>query len=418
MIKNLQKRLEKLVKTKIFTRSKNPLVGGLGFFSMQKAPALHRIKDSGARAKRAFAVLALFLMPFLMVPNGASASLRDQLNDVNRQLKLVKEQLSDIQGQKQTLQNQVAAFDSQISSVEYQIYLTNKKISLLESQIKETEKEMAQAEKDLQVARNQLSEIIRVMYEDGQLSALEVVAKSGSFSEFVNRSEYMEQMQLKIKDGADKVIAIKNKLEAQKKQLESDQKEAETLKKAQVSQRNGLSQQKSVKDELLAATKGDEAEYRAMVAKLKKQYDAIQAKIWYGSSNYVSLGTVHAGDIIGRIGNTGFSTGCHLHFEVRTASKSTVNPASKIGDGYFIHPVPGVRVSAPYGYSSAYFNWFHSGIDYADGCAGTPIRAAADGEIVVRVTGRPNTYPWSYEYGNYVMIRHTNGMYTLYGHMR
>ncbi|MBW6431934.1 peptidoglycan DD-metalloendopeptidase family protein, partial [Patescibacteria group bacterium] len=116
---------------------------------------------------------------------------------------------------------------------------------------------------------------------------------------------------------------------------------------------------------------------------------------------------------------SGYSTGCHLHFEIRNKSKGHVNPNSYINNGYFIHPVPGVRVSAPYGYSSAYFGGvFHTGIDYADGCASTPIRAVADGEIVLRVSGRPNTFPWSYEYGNYVMIRHTNGMYSLYAHLR
>ena len=96
-----------------------------------------------------------------------------------------------------------------------------------------------------------------------------------------------------------------------------------------------------------------------------------------------------------------------------------VNPASYIGDGYFIHPVPSLVGYPGFGYSSGYFpGVFHTGIDYADGCRGTAVRASADGDIVKRVSGRPNTYPYSYEYGNYAMIKHTNNMYSFYGHLR
>lgn len=366
--------------------------------------------------KFGIAILALFLLP-----NSVFAVTQQDLNQKNQELQNAKNALNGIQSERKTLQGEVANYDRQIGSIQSTIYSTQNEINKISNQITTTNTKIAEAEVQLETSYNQLSEVVRVMYEEGQISNIELIAKSKNFSEFIDRSEYMETMQLKIKDVADKVVAIKTDLETQKKTLEESKKRTEDLKNQQLAQRQEVSAQKSAKDMLLAKTKGDEAAYQALVKKIQSDYARIQNELWSSSNtgNYVSLGHVEAGDIIGYIGNSGYSTGCHLHFEIRTATQAHQNPFSYIGNGYFINPTPGVWVSAPYGYSSAYFSGvFHTGVDFADGCKGTPIRATADGDIVQRVTGRPNTFDWSVEYGNYVKIRHTNGMFSLYGHLR
>ena len=70
--------------------------------------------------------------------------------------------------------------------------------------------------------------------------------------------------------------------------------------------------------------------------------------------------------------------------------------------GYFTHPLPGgVRTQGLHGYNA---------VDYA-APVGTPIRAAAAGEVIVsRGSG------WNGGYGLYLVIRHPNGTQTLYAH--
>ncbi|GMU74059.1 MAG: hypothetical protein AMXMBFR44_2580 [Candidatus Campbellbacteria bacterium] len=69
--------------------------------------------------------------------------------------------------------------------------------------------------------------------------------------------------------------------------------------------------------------------------------------------------------------------------------------------GYYLRPVNGTRSQGLHG---------HNGIDIA-ARAGTPIYAAAAGEVIIASTGG-----WSGGYGNYVVIKHGNGTQTLYAH--
>ena len=70
--------------------------------------------------------------------------------------------------------------------------------------------------------------------------------------------------------------------------------------------------------------------------------------------------------------------------------------------GYYLRPVVGGRKSQ--GLHG------HNAIDIA-APVGTPILASADGEVIIARTGG-----WNGGYGNYVVIRHSNGTQTLYAH--
>lgn len=73
------------------------------------------------------------------------------------------------------------------------------------------------------------------------------------------------------------------------------------------------------------------------------------------------------------------------------------------GGSYFSHPAPGaVKTQGIHGYNA---------VDLAAG-HGSPIRAAAAGEVIVsKASG------WNGGYGRYIVIRHPNGTQTLYSHL-
>lgn len=70
--------------------------------------------------------------------------------------------------------------------------------------------------------------------------------------------------------------------------------------------------------------------------------------------------------------------------------------------GWLIHPVPGgVKTQGIHGYNS---------IDIG-ASVGTPIRAAASGRVIIAKSSG-----WNGGYGQYVVIKHDNGVQTLYAH--
>lgn len=85
----------------------------------------------------------------------------------------------------------------------------------------------------------------------------------------------------------------------------------------------------------------------------------------------------------------------------------TVPNRQRIDVSHFAIPVPGA-VTSPYGYR-ARFGRMHKGVDLRLR-TGDPVKAAFSGRVrIVNYEGKG--------YGNYVVIRHDNGLETVYGHL-
>lgn len=87
-----------------------------------------------------------------------------------------------------------------------------------------------------------------------------------------------------------------------------------------------------------------------------------------------------------------------------TPTKSSANTnAAGTGSSALSHPAPGtVKSQGIHGYNA---------VDFA-GAIGTSIRAAAAGEVIVSKSAG-----WNGGYGNYIVVRHSNGSQTLYAHL-
>ncbi|MFE2748030.1 peptidoglycan DD-metalloendopeptidase family protein [Streptomyces scopuliridis] len=81
--------------------------------------------------------------------------------------------------------------------------------------------------------------------------------------------------------------------------------------------------------------------------------------------------------------------------------------AQSTGSG-FSAPVDG-PTSTPYRASgSSWSSGYHTGVDFS-ASSGTPVKAVSDGTVV--------TAGWGGSYGNQVVIQHSDGMYSQYGHL-
>jgi murein DD-endopeptidase MepM/ murein hydrolase activator NlpD len=87
----------------------------------------------------------------------------------------------------------------------------------------------------------------------------------------------------------------------------------------------------------------------------------------------------------------------------RPAGSGVSATNSATGGNWLSHPAPGtIKTQGIHGFNA---------VDFA-ASVGTPIRAAAAGEVIVsRSSG------WNGGYGHYIVIRHSNGVQTLYAHL-
>lgn len=109
-----------------------------------------------------------------------------------------------------------------------------------------------------------------------------------------------------------------------------------------------------------------------------------------------------------KVGDTVIIPGGEMHTApTQVASKARPvrvgGAASGGGKGWLSHPAPGsIKSQGIHGYN---------GVDLA-GSAGSAIRAAAAGEIIVSKNSG-----WNGGYGQYIVVRHSNGVQTLYAHL-
>ncbi len=227
----------------------------------------------------------LFVVVFLVSIFAARITHADQFDD---QINVLKQKVQQSQaaadqkaGEAGTLKAKLSGIDAQINAAQAQLNLTNSEISATQARIDA-------ANKDLDRQKSILRQNIKLIYKEGSVSPIEIIASSSSLSDFVAKQEYLSAIKNKIDENLEKIDALKKELDSKKDQLTA----LSTQQKAVYDQ---IASQRAEQQSLLARTQGDEAKYRevanqdnAKIAELRRQQAAIissfSSNVRYGGS--------------------------------------------------------------------------------------------------------------------------------------
>ncbi|CAM3531233.1 murein hydrolase activator EnvC family protein [Marinicrinis lubricantis] len=351
-----------------------------------------------------FFVLAALVVISVTSPNEGQAY--TNVRDIDQQLEKLRQEQQAAKQRSEEAKNQMVELDSAIMEAETdldalvaQIAEADQQLKTLQADITSTELELSTAEKNLQdaidrvIARDQkLQSRLRIIYMNGSVSYMEVLLSSTSFTDFLDRFNGLKSLA-----DQDKSILEQNKRDQEiiaQKKVEIENMLAsltESYEEMEQIHENLLVQEKK-KEVMIASLQEQQAHLEHITEEEEQSLMAIAAQTSQLNAQKQEIIAQQQAAAAASRGNSG-GTGGSGDFAYPLPQKY-----SKTSNyGYRIDPITGARQE------------FHKGVDVG-APGGTDVLAAASGTVI-------HADRWG-GYGNVVIIEHSNGLWTLYAHMR
>jgi murein DD-endopeptidase MepM/ murein hydrolase activator NlpD len=338
-----------------------------------------RADDSRLSPARRFVALALAAALAgaiaLALASGAPAQ------DLQSQLDEKRAQLEQAKARGGVLTTEISRYSDQIEQLRGEVATLENRIAIVQAELARKEAELKREKRRLEILRARLQRSLEVLsdrlvaiYKSDEPDALTVILDSSGFDDLLTRVEYLRRIQSNDTSIAERVRDLRNetkatveRVRAARNAIAAKRDELERTRAELAARQSDLSAARSRSQGALTEVRQNEQELHGDVADLQAQ---IQAQLQAAQSSTPAL---PAGPVQG--------------------------PSSS----GLIWPVNGPVVS---GFGMRWGS-MHEGIDIAVP-AGTPIRAAASGRVVIAA--------YTGGYGNYTCIDHGGGLSTCYAH--
>ena len=307
------------------------------------------------------------------------AAIQARLHQKRAELHGVTLRYNDLQRQLGETNDAIAQVNGRLGSLQVQANSTQRRIDWNTVQLDAAKKSLALHDTLL---RRRLVNI----YENGDLSYLNVLTSVRTFSEFVERWEDLRLLIAANERAVRARKAAEEKVASVEADLERMQIELASQQQAQQQARNQLDTLASERQNLVVLAADQKRHVAAQVAEMEDLSAAEEAQL-------ESLIREREAELAAQRRAAGIAGG-----------------ATEGGTGAFSWPVTGT-ITSPFGWRSNPFGGspeFHQGLDIA-APTGTTVTAAAGGTVIMA--------QWYGGYGNYILIDHGGGYSTGYGHL-
>lgn len=339
---------------------------------------------------------ALAVCVFAMVPGTAladsisdmeakQAQLEQEANDLEAKLEGLRNDENQKREYQETLQQKINLLQQQIDDARSDIDKLNDNITVLTLKLE-------QSQKEIQDTIDQFKDRLVALYKAGDISTLEILLNSDSFSDFTMRSEMVKAMTDHDEKLMDKIEEYMDSTQAERVECEASKQKVAELKKELENDQDELNDLYAENEAAIAALQEAEGATQSELEKNAEEREACDQRIKeLIEQQKAAEEERRQQEAAGGSGDYNYPTG-----------------GGGVEGFHPIWPLPGVS------YVSCYYGGYagHRGMDIA-GPYGTPVVAAESGTVI-----EANDYDsWGMSWGYYVLIYHNDTYTTRYAHL-
>lgn len=335
-----------------------------------------------------------------------------QIQDSKQKIEENKEKLSAVESEKQKVEEKLQELSALKSDAAAYIQKLDGELADLQGQIDSLGTQMTEKNAEIEATKVQLADAkareeeqyasmklrIKYMYENGDTNFLDLLFEAESLSDMLNRAEYIQKVSEYDRRKLDEFVAVRNEIEETELRLTEEYNELDRMKQETEAKQSSVEALQADKQKELESYNAKIQDANADIAQMQSEIAGIQEAI-RAEENQIAA----------------------IEAEIRRQEEEARKKAEAQGQSYetknlgsisFIWPCPASgRITSAFGGRSSPTEGAssnHQGIDIG-APTGSSILAAASGSVVIAT--------YSASAGNYVMINHGGGVYTVYMHM-
>ncbi len=200
------------------------------------------------------------------------ADIKRQQEEDRRQLNNVQGQISGLESEQGEVGEEIEELDASVVELIASVELIKEEIVDKEAQIQVTEGEYAEAKRQEEEQYETMKRRIQFMYEEGDISYMQLLMTSDSFGDMLNKADYIEQlyeydrkMLQQYQETKEYVQQVWDRLEEEKSELEASKHE--------------LEEEQAYMEQLLEEKRQQYENFNVQIARAKQQAAAYKTKI-------------------------------------------------------------------------------------------------------------------------------------------
>jgi len=306
-----------------------------------------------------------------------------QLDEENKKL---TEQINNTEAQAQSLSSTVKVLDQTAKKLGNDIKSTKTTISKTQYEIQQLSQKIQDAESRMTASEQAVVKSLQSLSEADRISVFEQFLAGKTMAEAWNDLETLGQFNESLRNHINALDEAKTEYTSKKEDTSKKKNELVGLQTNLTVQQKIILENQAAKTKVLVETKNLESAYQKQLqANLERGRQIEQDQFDYESQLQIAI----------------------------DPSKLPTQRA-----GVFSWPISPVKITQKFGKTVSskvlYVSGTHNGVDFR-ATVGTPVRAVLSGTI--QAMGNTDDQRGCYSYGRWVLIRHNNGLTSIYGHL-